>query len=66
METSMGVGKILKRIAFEITFTIMIFVLMPIHYIQALFMLTIEVAKIYPTIIYDMCVRMFYGKDSEM
>ena len=55
---------VVKRIGFEITFAFAIIILMPIHFIQALFLLIIEVGKAYPPIIYDMCVRMWYGKDS--
>ncbi len=55
---------VVKRICFEITFVVFLIVLMPIHFAQALFMLILELAKVYPPVIYDMCVRMYYGKDS--
>lgn len=58
----MNVG---KRILFEITFVALLIVLMPIHFIQAICMLIIEVAKVYPPVIYDMVVRMFYGNDEK-
>lgn len=58
----MNVG---KRILFEITFVALLIVLMPIHFIQAMCLLTIEVIKVYPPVIYDMAVRMFYGNDKK-
>jgi len=56
---------VVKRICFEITFVAFLIVLMPIHFIQAMCLLTIEVMKVYPPVIYDMAVRMFYGNDKE-
>ena len=57
----MNVG---KRILFEITFFVMMCILMPIHYIQALILLTIEVFKVYPQEIYTLSKRIVYGEDS--
>jgi hypothetical protein len=45
---------VVKRICFEITFVTLLIVLMPIHFIQAICMLIIEVAKVYPPVIYNM------------
>lgn len=56
---------VVKRICFEITFVALLVVLMPIHFIQAICLLTIEVIKVYPPVIYDMAVRMFYGNDEK-
>ena len=56
---------VVKRICFEITFVVLLIALMPIHFIQAMFLLTVEVIKVYPPVIHDMVVRMFYGNNKE-
>ena len=61
----MNVGKTIKRICFEITFMLLLVVLMPIHFVHATVLLTIEVAKVYPPIIHDLTIRIFYRNDEK-
>ena len=56
---------VVKRICFEIAFVALLIVLMPIHFIQAMFLLTVEVIKVYPPIIHDLTIRIFYRNDEK-
>ena len=61
----MSVEKILRRIAFEITFFVLLIVLLPVHFIHAVILLTIEVCKHYPQAIYIGVANFYYGNDEE-
>lgn len=61
----MSVGKILKRIAFEITFVVLLIVLLPIHLAHAMILLLIEVCKHYPAAIYAGVANFYYGDDEK-
>ena len=56
---------VVRRICFEITFMVLLTILMPFHFLQAIFLLIIEVAKVYPPTIYNMCVRLYYGNQED-
>ena len=62
---NMSVGKILKRIVFEITFVIVLIVLLPFHFIHAMILLTFEICKHYPEAIYAGVADFFYDKDDK-
>lgn len=58
----MNVG---KRILFEIIFFLLLCVLMPFHFIQAMILLTIECFKVYPQEIYNLAGRIVYGEGED-
>ncbi len=61
----MSVGKILKRIAFEITFFVLLIVLLPVHFVHAMILLVIEVCKHYPAAIYTGVADFYYGDNEK-
>ena len=65
MEINMCVGKILKRIAFEITFFFALIILLPFHFAHAVSLLMLEIAKYYPNAIYETIKNFYYGKDDK-
>jgi len=44
---------------------LLLVVLMPIHFVHATVLLTIEVAKVYPPVIHDLTIRIFYRNDEK-
>ena len=61
----MSVGKILKRIAFEITFVFALIILLPFHFVHAVLLLMFEIAKHYPQAIYIGVSNFYYGNDED-
>ena len=58
------IAGIAKRIIFEISFLIAFLVLMPWHIFYAFILLIIECFKVYPTEIYNLMVRIYYGEEN--
>lgn len=54
----------IKRIAFEITYIIMILICMPLFILFSSIMLIVEVFRTMPNNIFKMTYNMFYGKET--
>lgn len=61
----MDVGKILKRAAFEVTFFFALLIMLPFHFVHALFLLCIEILKYYPAAIYTGVASFYYGEEDD-
>lgn len=58
----MNVAKLLKRIAFELTFFTALIILLPFHFVWGVLFLLIEMCKQYPPHIHFLVLQIFYGE----
>lgn len=56
--------EIIKRIAFEITYAILLFVCIPVFILSSMVMLIIEVFKVMPKNIFEITYGLYYGKNT--
>lgn len=54
----------IKRIAFEITYAILLFVCIPVFILSSMVMLIIEVFKVMPKNIFEITYGLYYGKNT--